>query len=230
MWLQHAVMAASPLLRPYWRLRLVGAVDRIPRTGPLIVAPNHGSFFDPWFIMMVFPRPIRYLITAQWYYKSRAWNAFLRAWGPIPVHDEEPRQTLRAVCEILDQGSVCGIFPEGKISFDGRVQRFRSGLARVAGLSGAPVVPIGIRGNFRSLPRSRRFPAPTRVTVHVGEPVVFPGSPYSRIPPRAETREFLRHVFEAVCRLAGQEERIRELDRASAPSEPVHGSEGPTVA
>lgn len=212
MWLYHAFWVGGQVVRPYWRLRILGPVDRIPRRGPLLIAANHCSFLDPWFVGIVFPRPIRYVITQQWYHLSRFWNAFFRACGTVPVREDEPGATIREIHRLLDRGEACGIFPEGRISFDGRIQRFRSGLSRIAATSGAPVVPVGIRGSYEAIPRTRRFPRPARVTVHVGEPLVFPGSPHDGPPPRAESRQFLRTVFEQVCRLADQEDRIGLFD------------------
>ncbi len=60
MWLYRCFPALRPLWSLYWRFRLTGAVDSIPRSGPLLVAANHACFLDPWFLAVVFPRPIHY--------------------------------------------------------------------------------------------------------------------------------------------------------------------------
>ena len=212
MWL-YRILYPSSVLGIYWRLRLTGAVDKIPREGPLIVASNHTSFLDPWLLPVVFPRPIHWLITDKWYYKSKLWKLYFDAFGTVPLRSRDPRGTIEAVREMLAQGKVCGIFPEGRISYDGRIQRFQSGVSRIAGVSGAPILPVGVRGSFESLPRTRRIPRPSRITFHVGEPLVFPGSPHVELP---DFRDFQQEVFEQVCKLAGQEDRIKELASGSS--------------
>jgi 1-acyl-sn-glycerol-3-phosphate acyltransferase len=187
----------------YWRLELTGSVQEIPARGPLIVAANHSSFLDPWFLGLAFPRLISYLITARWYHRSSLWKAAFRAYGTLPLRPD-PEETIRDIVEHLRGGRAVGIFPEGRISPDGRIRRFRTGFSRVAAASAAPVVPVGIRGGFEVLPRTRRIPKPGSVSLHVGTPLEFPGAPLPE-PPLELVRSFRREVYERVCRLAGQE-------------------------
>jgi 1-acyl-sn-glycerol-3-phosphate acyltransferase len=217
MWLSRLNVALGPVVGLYWRLGLAGERESIPRTGPLLLASNHSSFLDPWFIALCFPRRIRWLITHEWYHRSPVWRQVFRAYGTEPVRGGDMRGTLEAVCRLLDRGDVVGIFPEGRISPNGRIGPFRRGLAVIAARSGAPVVPLGLRGNHDALPRHRRFPRPKRVTVVAGAPLSFPGAPHRRPPPRVESLRFQERLLREVCRLAGQEERIPELLLASSP-------------
>lgn len=195
LWLYRINHAVGPLVGLYWRLGLDGETRRIPRQGPLLLASNHASFLDPWFLGMAFPRPVRYLITANWYYKSALWERFFRSFGTEPVRAGKPGATVDAVCRLLDRGEVVGLFPEGMISQDGRLRRFRSGLARIAEASGVPVLPVGIRGSYRSLPRQARVPKPTRVRVRVGRPARFAG----------DLESFTDAMREEIGRLSGAE-------------------------
>jgi 1-acyl-sn-glycerol-3-phosphate acyltransferase len=204
MWLYRINRTAGPLIGSYWRLRLAGDLVNIPTNGPLLVASNHSSFLDPWFIGMVFPRRIRYLVADQWYHRNSVWNAVFRAFGTVPVKRGDPRATIRIIEEVLDRGEVVGIFPEGRVSCDGLMQRFHSGVARAAARSGAPVLPLGIRGGFESLPRSRRIPRPTRVTIHVGEILQFADGPISGRASQAEIRKFNEDLEKEIRRLAGK--------------------------
>jgi 1-acyl-sn-glycerol-3-phosphate acyltransferase len=197
---------------------LVGDRSLIPKEGPLLLAINHQSFLDPWMLSWCFPRPIQYLMTAKWYYKSPAWTYFFKKQGCEPVREGNSRGTIDAVCNILARDGVSGVFPEGGISHDGKIKRFRPGLARMAARSGALTIPVGIRGSFKALPRSKFFPRPHPVKFHVGAPIEFPGAPYDGPPPRDISNAFTREVFEAVCRLAGQEERIALLDEGPEPA------------
>ncbi|ANM29017.1 hypothetical protein ABI59_04530 [Acidobacteria bacterium Mor1] len=208
MWLNRLTVWTAPLLRLYWRPTIVGAFDRIPSEGPLLVAPNHASFLDPWWLSMIFPRGLHYLITDTWYYKSRGWRFFFDANGTLPVSAADPRQTIADVCGYLSEGKVVGVFPEGGISDDGKIRRFRPGLAHIAARSGVPVVPVGLRGNYDLLPRTQKFPRPGRLGFHIGEPMVFPGSPHPDRVPRRALADFNQELFERVCTLAGQEDAI----------------------
>ncbi len=226
MWLNRASVAMSPLARLYWRVEVVGA-EHVPERGPLLVAPNHASFLDPWWISMIFPRGVHYLITDTWYYRSRVWRFFFDANGTLPVSSGDPRQTIDDVCSYLAEDRVVGVFPEGGISHDGRIRRFRPGLAHIAARSGVPIIPLGLRGNYELLPRTRKFPPPGRLAFHLGQPMVFPGSPLPDRVPRRQLAEFNLQLFETVCRLAGQEEaieRTRKRPRRPRPSEEASGA------
>ena len=92
----------------------------------------------------------------------------------------------------------------------------------MAARSGALTIPVGIRGSFKALPRTKFLPRPYPVKVHVGAPIEFPGAPYQGPPPREISDAFTRQVFQEVCRLAGQEDRIALLDeRPEAPLAPA---------
>jgi 1-acyl-sn-glycerol-3-phosphate acyltransferase len=214
-------------------MRLTGEVESIPKTGPAIVAANHSSFVDPWILgPFLFPRRIRFLITRLWYDKSPVWNFVFRSYDTLPM-ERHAGATLEVARAALDAGDVVGIFPEGRISYDGRIRRFRSGVCHLAARTGAPVIPIGIRGAFESLPRDRRLPKRGTVTVRVGLPLRYPGSPRDDIS-KQTLREFRDTLFAEVCRLAGQEDVLAELTgRApipprSVPADPPAKDAAPT--
>lgn len=194
MWLNRVTCAMRPFWRLYWDLRLVGDVRAIPHRGPLVVVANHTSYLDPWFVSILFPRGVHYLIDRNWYERSPFWNSFFRANGTVPVEPGDPDATLAAVRGMLGDGKVVGIFPEGGISADGTLQRFRGGAAWVAASSGVPVIPLGIRGAFDVFPRGLRWPRPGRVTIEVGPALRFPNGE----PDKRALAEFRKRMFSAV--------------------------------
>jgi 1-acyl-sn-glycerol-3-phosphate acyltransferase len=220
MWLYKLNQTLIPLMQMYWRVSLTGAIDRVPKEGPLILAANHTSFLDPWFIGMVFPRRVRHLITPKWYYSSSLWRVFFDAFGVLPAEPGKPRQTVKRVCAALARGEVVGLFPEGRVSYDGRLQKVRSGIARIAAQSGAPVIPAGIIGAFESLPRQRRLPRPGKLTITLGEPIIFPSTARGNDLYDKERRLFRERLLRDLCRLSGQEGRFAELLRGSQPRSP----------
>lgn len=202
----------------YWRLSIRGHVDEIPARGPAIVTANHQSFGDPWFISAVFPRHVRYLITDNWFYKNRIWETVFRSYNGIPLDSENPNATIDTVCACLEAGDVVGIFPEGRISHDGKLQAFKSGTARIASRTGAPVIPLGIRGSFESLPRTTRIPRPRRITIHVGRPVTYEEITGRVRPCKPGHLEFIEHLHRETLRLAGQDETAAAEARPSSAS------------
>lgn len=204
MWLYRLNCYLIPLMRCYWNVRLLGDVEAIPRRGPLLLAANHSSVLDPWLVGMVFPRPVRYLIVKRWYERNGIWKAAFASFGTIPVEPGNFEVTFSSIQRALSRGDAVGIFPEGRLSTDGRIQRFRSGIARIAARSGVPVLPVGVRGGFETLPHDRRIPRPTAIEIHVGRPMEPPSSGPAEEPSPVDFQPFLATLAREVSRLAGQ--------------------------
>lgn len=204
MWLNRFTANLRPMWRLYWDLQLVGELDSLPTEGGVLLTPNHASFLDPWFLTIVYPRPLYHLINRDWYEKSPFWHWFFKANGCVPVTPQDPDETIESVRRVLDAGHSMNVFPEGRISYDGKVQRFRSGTSWIAAVTGAPVVPIGIRGAYELCPRTSRVPRPGPVRLVVGKPMRFPGAPFDGNPPAREIVRFKNALRERVLELAGQ--------------------------
>lgn len=182
--LQRLAMAFTrPEIVPYADIDVVGA-EHIPASGPCIVVANHRSYFDPTVMAMVFAKAGR---TARFLGKKEVFDApvlgaIAKAMGGIRVDrgsgSDEP---LKAAVEALQGGELVAIMPQGTIPrgpafFDPELQG-RSGAARLAQLTGAPVIPVGLWGTEKVWPRNARVPkvlnivdAPI-VTATVGKPV-----------------------------------------------------------
>ena len=161
--------------RALTRVRVEGAIDEIPRTGPVIVAANHASNLDAVVIgSMLIPKIGRRF---QWLGKKElfAWPVvgFFAAHGGVHPVDRATAdiEAYRLAKRILDEGHVLFIFPEGTRSPDGALQVGRDGVASLALRTGAPIVPVAIAGSDRVWPRGQKLPRPGgRVTVRVGSP------------------------------------------------------------
>ncbi len=182
-----ALTFSRPALVPYADIQIRGT-DRIPAEGPVIIVANHRSYFDPMVIGMVVAKTGR---TVRSLGKKEVFDAPLvgplaEAMGGIRVDrgtgSDEP---LRKAAEALEAGDMVAIMPEGTIPrgpafFDPKLKG-RWGAARLAHLTGAPVIPIGLWGTEKVWPRSSRVPkvfnvadAPT-VLATVGDPVELKG-------------------------------------------------------
>ena len=167
------------LARLYYPRIEIEHAERIPSTGPVLLAANHpNSMLDPILIGIAARRPMRFLAKAP-LFKIPLVGALLRALGMLPAYREsdDPSQvgknvdTLGAGAELLAQGFALGIFPEGKTHDLQRVELVRSGAARIAmqalerGAGELRVVPLGI--NYECKDRFR-----SAVWIRVGEPIV----------------------------------------------------------
>lgn len=169
----------APLARLIFRPLVEGA-DRVPRTGPLIIAANHLSAVDTWVIPFVAPRPVAFLGKAEYFsgkgLRGKLFAAFLSALGFVPVERGNAHAalaSLTAAREVLEGGGAFGIYPEGTRSLDGRLYKGKTGVAQLALSTGAPVVPVALFGTERLLPRGKRIPRPHRITVRFGAPLDF---------------------------------------------------------
>ena len=198
----RAIVSLPTLL--IYRVRAVGR-ENVPKTGPLILAPNHFSQMDHFFIGLYLRRKIRFMAKSQMF-GPPVLTYIYKHGGVIPVrrghHDEEAFKTAFTV---LDQEGMLLIYAEGGRSRSGELGEPKPGVGRLALESGAPVVPVAIHGSAKVRRWKRlRFP---KVTVRYGEPLVFPRED---LPGRERQLEVASEVFGRV------REMYEELARSSA--------------
>jgi 1-acyl-sn-glycerol-3-phosphate acyltransferase len=157
-----------------YRVNVIGA-EHIPDTGPAIISPNHRSFFDSPLVMTMTPRPVIFLGKAE-YMDSRKTKYLFPAVGMVPIRRDVKKASmaaLRTAAELLEEGRLVGIYPEGTRSRDGALHRGHTGVAHLAVTTGAPIIPVGITGTQRVQPIGTAVPRPFRgpVTVRFGEPI-----------------------------------------------------------
>jgi 1-acyl-sn-glycerol-3-phosphate acyltransferase len=218
---EEAVQAWRHLEHPIWLYALVqrlgaGPVrfafhvsargfEKIPRTGPVILASNHASNIDPVLVVACLRRPLFHL-GKHTLFGSRFGSWFLETLGgQIPVDRESGgnEDSLEAGLEVLQRGLALGIYPEGTRTPDGRLQPGRTGVALFAYLTGAPVFPVALKGTFETWPRDRRFPRlrlPTAVIV--GDPITVPREPAAAQDPR-RCRQLTDDIMTALGGLLG---------------------------
>ncbi len=161
-------LTRGPMMRAY-KIRHLGA-ERIPASGPVVLASNHESLLDPWFLGTVTPRPVHYLTKAE-LFRYPVLKQLLEGLGCIPVRrGADQGRAVDAGVEMLERGEVIGIFPQGTC-LPHRVRPFKRGAARLALEAGAPLVPVLLVGTEHSIqPRTHRIGFP-KVKIVVGEPL-----------------------------------------------------------
>jgi 1-acyl-sn-glycerol-3-phosphate acyltransferase len=153
-----------------FRARGIGA-ERVPAEGPLILAPNHFSFMDHFFVGMFLRREVQFMAKSQLFKRPMQW--VYTHGGVFPVRrGREDQDAFVTAGSILSRGGCVVMYCEGGRSRTGELaERPKPGIGRLALQTGATVVPVAIYGSQRVRNWKRlRFP---RVTVHYGEPMVF---------------------------------------------------------
>ncbi|HET9733067.1 MAG TPA: lysophospholipid acyltransferase family protein [Acidimicrobiales bacterium] len=149
----------APVFSRLWPKTVTG-LGNIPVDGPAILAPNHISFLDSVFLAEIAPRRVFFIGKAE-YLDSWKTRYLFPALGMIPVDrrgGDAAEAALDAAASVLAAGHLFGIFPEGTRARDGFLHRGRTGVARLALRTGAPIVPVGIEGTDEIQPPDSRLP------------------------------------------------------------------------
>lgn len=184
--------------------------ENCPTTGGFLVLSNHLSQLDPPLLGGVFPRPLRYLAKKELFFFPL--GVLCRMYGAFPIDREgADHDALEKVKHLVAAGEGVVLFPEGTRSRDGRLAPFRGGAIRLAcalasGASAAPIVPVGIDGSDRILPRGAYVPRTcARLTIRIGSPFTLPGD-LSEAKANVRTR-VSREIAEKIAALLPTERR-----------------------
>jgi 1-acyl-sn-glycerol-3-phosphate acyltransferase len=197
-WLRAATrVVISSYFRVFYAYRVENA-PTIPEGTPVVFAPNHVSFADPLFMQGAWPRHLTFLMTES-IWKLRALNWFFRFWGAIPVPDGDAvkASAIKDALKAIRAGKPVVIFPEGKISEDGRLNPGNPGVAALMARARVPVVPVAILGSYDVLPYRAKFPRIAKVVVRFGEPI----APDETAQDREGLRRFSERVMDAIAAL-----------------------------
>ncbi len=147
--------------------------DNVPKTGPVIIAPNHVSYLDPPTAGSGYRR-VTHFMAKQELFKIPVLGWLIKAVGSFPVKQHSAdRAALRTALDLLAKGEVVCIFPEGTRSLDGKLLPAQAGIGMVALKSRAPVVPVALIGTDRVLPPHSSFFHFAKVKVVYGKPLTF---------------------------------------------------------
>lgn len=195
------------------RLHVRGA-ENVPASGGLILAVNHLSWADPVLVGAAIPRPAFYL-AKEGVFRNPIGRWFMTATGQIKVDRKVGgnETAIQTSLDLLDAGLVVGVFPEGTRSRPGEVKRGKTGIARIAALSGAPIVPVGCdTGAF--WPRGKKLPQWGKPSyVQIGEPFHLDVKP-SDAPDKEKMREATDEVMDRVRVLYKRAAAAREAGEA----------------
>jgi CMP/dCMP kinase len=208
-WLYRVCRAAiHGFARVYWRLSIDGTAN-LPPAGSYVVAPVHRSNIDTPLIGCITRRRLRFLgKDSLW--KNRASARFFSALGGFPVHrGTVDRDALRRCIEVVEAGEPLVLFAEGTRQSGPLVHELFEGAAYVALRTGVPIIPVGIGGSERAMPKGSKMLWPVRIAIVVGEPIEPPPTERLRGSRRAvreltaQLHKELQAVFDAAQVRAG---------------------------
>ncbi|SDE27329.1 lysophospholipid acyltransferase family protein [Rhodococcus tukisamuensis] len=208
-WLFKYVLL-GPILYVLGRPTIEGA-EHLPTDGPAILASNHQAVVDSFYLPMRSPRRITFLAKSEYFtgagLKGRFQKWFFSALGQVPIDRtgaDAAGDALKAGLQVLADGKLLGIYPEGTRSPDGRLYKGKTGMARMALQAGVPVIPVAMIGTDKLNPIGSRLPRPGKIVIRVGPPLDFSrfnGMGGNRFVERAVTDE----VMYTLMKLSGQE-------------------------
>lgn len=235
-----------PLVKYGYGAVVIGA-ENFPRHGGAILASNHIGALDSLVVPAMVPRPITFPAKAELFSgkggpgpKIVAW--FLKTVGMVPMDRSGGRASadaLKAISDVLAQGQVVAIFPEGTRSPDGRLYKGKTGVARMALHNQVPVIPVGVVGT-KSFKGPFGIPWAKRPVVIIGTPLEFPE--FYETPGNSKVLRWVTdEILAAIQRLTGQEyadvyaARVKTGDLAQVGSdqflrERPGGGEAPVLA
>ena len=189
----------GPLLTTVFRPWVKG-LENVPRTGPLIVVCNHLSFVDSVFLPLMIDRQMAFLAKIDYFTGKgiKGWfiRFFMTSAGQLPIDrsgGKASEASLNAGLQVLAEGGVLAIYPEGTRSPDGRMYRGRTGVARMILEAHVPVIPAAVIGTEKVMPLGSNIPKVHRVGVVIGEPLDF-----SRFEGMETDRFVLRYITDEI--------------------------------
>jgi 1-acyl-sn-glycerol-3-phosphate acyltransferase len=220
-WILKAIL--TPVLRFFYRVRVEG-LEHVPADGPVILASNHVSVSDSFFLPLVLRRRITFVAKAEYFEDARtAW--FFRAAGQIPIQREGGSASERALAsarEVLDGGGMFGIYPEGTRSPDGRLYKGHTGVARLARQCRAPVLCVAMIGTREAQPIGRVMPRLFMpITMRISPPMDFHHYGDHGDDPLA-LRQITDEIMFTLRQLSGQTYVNRYAKRHVVGAEPAH--------
>jgi len=185
-------------MKVLFRLRVHGA-ENIPGRKPFIVCSNHLSWFDPVAVGVAIPGryKVHFMAKRELFVNSLV-GFLLRRLGAFPLNREDADYSaIKRAYQLLQNGQVLGLFPEGSRSKTGKLQKPYNGTALIAVRSGVPILPVAIVGPYRLF---------KPLNVHIGAPFVLPPLVYERRDDKkAQLEKMSAHVMEHIAKLLPKE-------------------------
>jgi 1-acyl-sn-glycerol-3-phosphate acyltransferase len=193
----------------------VNGMENVPKKSSFIIAANHESYFDHIIIVCNF---VKYLDKkVHFLSKKEHFDTPLKAawhnWaGAIPLDRENGgKEALKWAIKALKEGKIIAIHPEGTRSLTGKIQKAKTGIARLALKAKVPIIPVGLINTFEILPKGKYIPKAIRATMNIGKPIGFNEHYNKKINKRILNNVTIR-IMKEVARLSKQKYDFKHND------------------
>lgn len=202
-------LTVIPIVKLY--VKEVNGLENFPK-GAFIASANHISYMDHMiigaYIISKLNRKVHFLAKKEHFsnFFKAAWHDYM---GVVPIDRQKGgKKALRWAIKALKEGKIIAIHPEGTRSLNGRLQKAKTGVARLALSAKVPVVPIGLIGTFEMLPKGKYFPRFKRAIVNIGRPMYFPEYYNKKINKRI-LRYVTTRIMKEIAKLCNQKYNYR---------------------
>lgn len=201
-----------PLIRLLFTRSVVG-IENLPASGPYIIAANHSSYMDH-FLLAAMVRKERgnklYFLTRSEAFEGYWSDLWHRSTGCVPVDRANPEiASFRTMIKILKRGDIVVVYPEGTRSVDGMPLPPKPGVIKLSLHADVPIIPIGIYGAHKILPKGRLMPRPSRAVLSIGGSLNY-GERMTDSKSKEQTENALHHLMNEIHRLATMRETPQE--------------------
>ena len=173
-----------------FRTRVYGR-ENIPKEGAVILAANHASNIDPPLMASLIERPVSYMAKIE-LFENPIFGAAIRRCHAFPVkRGASDRGAIKAAVTVLKEGHMLGLFPEGTRSKTGELQKAEAGIALIASMTGAPIVPVAILNSHRIFANGGLLP---QLRIMYGAPISFQCDRKSKEALDAFSAEIMAHI------------------------------------
>lgn len=189
-------------------IKEVNGLENVPRKGPFIIAANHESYMDHLIIMSslvpYLNKKVHHLAKKEHF--SNPIKSMWHRWaGAIPIDRQAGgKEALMWAVKALKKGKIIAMHPEGTRTLTGKLQRGKTGAARLALAAKAPVLPIGLIGTFKILPKGKYIPKLRKATMNIGKPMYF-DKYYNKRVTKKMLREITTSIMKKIAKLSNQE-------------------------
>ena len=195
------VTTIVPTILKIWTGKVTG-LDNLPKDSPFLIAPNHSSYMEHLLIgSLVVPYINRklYFIAKKEHFQGLYQKSWHSIWSKyityIPIDRDKGEEALKSALSYLKQKAVIVVYPEGTRTLTGKLQKGKTGVARLALWAKVPVVPLGIIGTFEILPKGKTIPKLKKAELNFGKPMSF-----DKYYEKPITKKLLRQVTEEIMK------------------------------
>jgi len=196
-----AVKTFMFVVKYLWVDKVTG-LNNLPKKGAFIIAPNHSSYIEHIIIScIIIPHRLKeiYFVAKKEHFESLTQKSWHESWDKyvkyIHIDRNQGEKALKETLACLKKDEAIVIYPEGTRTLTGKIQKGKTGVARLALGAKVPVVPLGIIGTFKILPKGKRIPKLKKAQLHFGKPMYF-----SKYYNNKLTKELLRKVTNEIMR------------------------------